>query len=272
MRRSARLAAMTKMLVDRPNRIVSLSEFVDRFGAAKSTVSEDLAIIRDVFAQEGLGRIETITGASGGVRYVPVPGRDEIRRVAQELCQELSSPERILPGGFLYISDLVSSPYLMSRVGEIFAAEFYAKEPDAVVTLETRGIPVALMTARALDVPLAIVRRTGRVTEGTVVTTNYVSGSAKRIETMSLSRRALSPGMKVVIVDDFMKAGGSARGLVDLVAEFGAQVAGVGVLVETAEPAQKLVGEYLSLAVLEGVDMERRQVRVRPSRWVEEAI
>ena len=82
------------------------------------------------------------------------------------------------------------------------------------------------MTARALDVPLAIVRRVNRVTEGTVVTTNYVSGSAKRIETMSLSRRALSPGMKVVIIDDFMKAGGSARGLVDLVAEFGAEVAG----------------------------------------------
>lgn len=272
MRRSARLAAMTKILADRPNRIVSLSEFVDRFGAAKSTVSEDLAIIRDVFAKEGLGRIETITGAAGGVRYVPVPTGEEIARVAQELCDELRSPERILPGGFLYISDIVSSPALMGRVGEIFAAQFHVKAPDAVVTLETRGIPVAVMTARALDVPLAIVRRTGRVTEGTVVTTNYVSGSAKRIETMSLARRALSPGMKVVIVDDFMKAGGSARGLVDLVAEFGAEVAGVGVLVETAEPRQKLVGEYLSLAVLEGVDVEERKVRVRPSRWVSERI
>ena len=89
---------------------------------------------------------------------------------------------------------------------------------------------------------------------------------------MSLSRRALSPGMKVVIVDDFMKAGGSARGLVDLVAEFGAEVAGIGVLVETAEPRQKLVAEYLSLAVLEGVDVEERNVRVRPSRWVQESI
>jgi len=208
MRRSARLAAMAKILVDRPNRIVSLSEFVDRFGAAKSTVSEDLAIIRDVFAKEGLGRIETITGAAGGVRYVPHPSRETIAAVAEELCRELSSPDRILPGGFLYISDLVSSPSLMSRVGEIFAAQFHGKAPDAVVTLETRGIPVALMTARALDVPLAIVRRTSRATEGTVVTTNYVSGSARRIETMSLSRRALSPGMNVVIVDDFMKAEG----------------------------------------------------------------
>lgn len=259
---------MTKILVDRPNRIVSLSEFVDRFDAAKSTVSEDLAIIRDVFAKEGLGRIETITGAAGGVRYVPFPSDEEIAGVVHELCDELSSPERILPGGFLYISDLVSSPALMGRVGEIFAAKFHAKAPDAVVTIETRGIPIALMTARALDVPLAIVRRTSRATEGTVVTTNYVSGSAKRIETMSLSRRALSPGMNVVIVDDFMKAGGSARGLADLVAEFGATVAGVGVLVETAEPRQKLVREYLSLAVLEGVDVERRVVRVRPSHWV----
>ena len=59
---------------------------------------------------------------------------------------------------------------------------------------------------------------------------------------MSLSRRALSPGMKVVIVDDFMKAGGSARGLVDLVGEFGAEVAGIGVLVETAEPAPEIGG------------------------------
>src|SRR5690606_20563640 len=272
MRRSARLAAMAKILVDRPNRIVSLSEFVDRFGAAKSTVSEDLAIIRDVFAKEGVGRIETITGAAGGVRYVPHPSRETIAAVAEELCRELSSPDRILPGGFLYISDLVSSPSLMSRVGEIFAAQFHGKAPDAVVTLETRGIPVALMTARALDVPLAIVRRTSRATEGTVVTTNYVSGSARRIETMSLSRRALSPGMNVVIVDDFMKAGGTARGLVDLVAEFGAAVAGIGVLVETAEPRQKLVREYLSLAVLEGVDVERRTVRVRPSRWVTERV
>ncbi|HLS91435.1 MAG TPA: pur operon repressor [Limnochordia bacterium] len=272
MRRSARLAAMTKILVDRPNRIVSLSEFVERFGAAKSTVSEDLAIIRDVFAKEGLGRIETLTGAAGGVRYVPLPTAQEIAAVVEELCAELASPERILPGGFLYISDLVSSPWLTYRVGEIFAAHFHAKAPDAVVTLETRGIPIALMTARALDVPLAIVRRVNRVTEGTVVTTNYVSGSAKRIETMSLSRRALSPGMKVVIIDDFMKAGGSARGLVDLVGEFGAEVAGIGVLVETAEPRQKLVGEYVSLAVLETVDVERRCVKVRPSHWVTQRV
>ena len=267
-RRSERLAALTKILADRPNRVVSLSEFVERFAAAKSTISEDLAIIRDVFEREGLGRIETITGAAGGVRYVPVLAGRQALAVVEEICRELADPGRILPGGFLYMSDLVSAPALMSRVGEIFATRFQGAAPEAVVTLETRGIPIALMTARALDVPLAIVRRTSRVTEGTVVTMNYVSGSAKRIETMSLSRRALRAGMRVLIVDDFMKAGGSAKGLMDLVEEFGAQVCGVGVLVATAVPARKLVPEYVALAVLEEVDEERRVVRIRPGAWV----
>ncbi len=270
MRRSERLPAMTKMLVDRPNQVISLSEFTERFGAAKSTVSEDLAIVKGVFADQGLGRIETLAGAAGGVKFVPATQPADVRAIVEDMCRDLSDARRILPGGFLYMSDLVSSPRLMSRIGEVFATQFVPAAPTVVVTLETSGIPVALMTARALDVPLAIVRRTSRVTEGSVVTMNYVSGSAKRIETMSLSRRALSEGSRVLIVDDFMKAGGSARGLVDLVEEFGAETVGIGILVETGAPRQKLVKEYVSLAVLESVDEERRFVHVRPSDWVNE--
>lgn len=270
MRRSERLAAVTKILVDNPNRVVSLSEFGERFGAAKSTISEDLAIIRDVFRRMGMGRVETLAGAAGGVRYIPFVSEREMVSTINEICRELADPRRILPGGFLYMSDITASPALMNRVGEIFATRFAQVEPDVVVTVETRGIPVALMTARAFNVPLALVRRISKVTEGTVVTMNYVSGSAKRIETMSLSRRALQPGQRVLVIDDFMKAGGSARGLVDLVEELRAEAVGIGVLVETEEPAHKLVPEYVSLMVLEKVDEEQRKVLVRPSGWVQQ--
>lgn len=270
MRRSQRLPLITKTLLDRPGELISLTELAKRFGAAKSTISEDVAIIRDAFAAQQVGRIETVAGAAGGVRYIPHLSDEAIVETVTELCEALSDPQRILPGGFLYMSDLVSAPTLMSRVGELFADRFHSEGPvDAVVTLETRGIPIALMTARSLNAPLAIVRRASRVTEGTVVTMNYVSGSARRIETMSLSRRALPGGARVLIIDDFMKAGGTARGLVDLMEEFGAKVVGMGVLIATAEPSQKLVKEYTSLAVLERVDEERREVVVRPSSWVE---
>jgi purine operon repressor len=269
MRRSERIAAVAKMLIDRPSCVISLSEFGERFGAAKSTISEDLSIIRDVFSQMHLGKIETLTGAAGGVRYIPFLWDHVIVETVDEICKDLADPQRILAGGFLYMSDITSSPTLMTRVGEIFATRFAQVEPDVVVTVETRGIPIAMMTARAFNVPLAIVRRTSRVTEGTVVTMNYVSGSAKRIETMSLSRRALQPDQRVLIIDDFMKAGGSARGLVDLVGELHAQVVGIGVLVETEVPEHKLVPEYESLVVLEQVDDQARRVLVRPSKWVQ---
>jgi purine operon repressor len=250
--------------------VVPLAVFGERFGAAKSTISEDLAIIRDVFQRADLGKVETLAGAAGGVRFVPLMSSLEIVDTVRGICGELADPGRILPGGFLYMSDITSSPSLMTGVGEIFATRFAEAMPDVVVTLETRGIPIALMTARAFNVPLAIVRRASRVTEGTVVTTNYVSGSAKRIETMSLSRRALQPGQRALIIDDFMKAGGSARGLVDLLGELRAEAVGIGVLVETEEPRIKLVRDYVSLVVLEKVDEETKQVLVHPSQWVDD--
>ncbi len=268
MRRSERISAVTKLLVDRPHQIITLAELGELLGAAKSTLSEDIAIIRDTCQQLGLGRVETLPGAAGGVRYIPLLGREAMRAVVDQLVATLSEPERILPGGFLYMSDIVAAPYLLSRIGELFATRFHEREPQAVVTVETRGIPIALMTARALNVPLAIVRRSTRLSEGTVLTMNYVSGSARRIETMSLSRRAIAPGTRVLVIDDFMKAGGTARGLVDLMGEFGAPVVGVGVLIETLEPRQKLVRDYVSLVVLEAVEEETRTVKVRASEWI----
>ncbi|NLY47291.1 MAG: pur operon repressor [Tissierella sp.] len=268
LRRSARIAAVTKLLVDRPYQTITLTHLSELLGAAKSTLSEDIAIIRETFARLELGRVETIAGAAGGVRYAPLLSGAQMRAVVGGLVEALSDPERILPGGFLYVNDIVAAPQLLAQIGELFATRFYDREPDVVVTVETRGIPIAMMTARALNVPLAIVRRSRRLGDGTVVTMNYVSGSAQRIETMSLSRRAVPAGSRVLIIDDFMKAGGTARGLVDLMGEFDAEVAGIGVLIETAAPEEKLVDDYTSLVVLEAVRERPREVVVRPSAWL----
>ena len=67
-RRNERMSAMMKILAAKPNRIFTLSYFCDLFGSAKSTMSEDIDILRDVVAHFGLGELETVTGAAGGVR------------------------------------------------------------------------------------------------------------------------------------------------------------------------------------------------------------
>ena len=56
---------------------------------------------------------------------------------------------------------------------------------------------------------------------------------------MSLSRRAVRGRTARAIVDDFMRAGGTARGMVDMMREFSVTVVGVCVLISTKEPVKK---------------------------------
>jgi purine operon repressor len=87
-RRNERMTAMMKLLSGTPNRIFTLSSFCELFGAAKSTMSEDIDILRDVVSQFGLGELETVTGAAGGVRYRTKIKRPAARQFISELSQK----------------------------------------------------------------------------------------------------------------------------------------------------------------------------------------
>ena len=54
----------------------------------------------------------------------------------------------------------------------------------------------------------------------------------------------------MLIIDDFLKGGGTAQGLIDMMAEFNAEVTGVGVLIATRQPEQKLISDYVPLLEL----------------------
>lgn len=267
-RRTERIVAMTKVLTDQPNQLFSLNYFSSLFGTAKSTISEDLGIIKEAVVNYGIGVIETLPGATGGVRYLPYNTTDRIQQLVEQLCIKLTNPERVIPGGFLYMSDILFSPQLMNRVGEIFLTKFAVSKPNHILTVETKGIPLAMMTARAFNVPVVMVRRDSRVTEGSSVSINYISGSTRRIQTMSLPRRALPQGARVLVMDDFMKAGGTAKAMIDLVHEVGAEVVGTAVLVATAQPEDKLVQDYCALMVLNKIEDTTREIEVQASQWI----
>lgn len=263
-RRVERVVALSKMLIDMPGKLFSLGHFSNIFGAAKSTLSEDIVTIKQAIEQFGLGTVETVSGASGGLRYTPYWSEERMNTFLSEMAMRLAEPERVIPGGFLYMSDILFMPDLMVQVGEIFRTRFAHLAPDYIMTVETKGIPLAFTTARAFGLPLVIVRQGGKVTEGPSVSINYVTGSSKRIQTMSLPRRALAAGSKVLVIDDFMKAGGTARGMIDLANEVGAKVVGTGVLIATNEPEKKLVDEYLALLILHDVDPHTKKIDIRP--------
>lgn len=265
-RRSERIVIMTKELLENPHQLFTLGYFAETFQSAKSSISEDLAIIKETLKQTGQGDLETISGAAGGVKYLPYSSGEIENQFLDDLAQQLSNAQRILPGGYLYMTDIIYNPASVAKLGKIFAHRFQEKKPEYVVTVETKGIPIALMTAQAFNVPLLIIRDDSRVTEGSAVSINYVSGSSRKIGTMSLARRALKPEAKVIIIDDFMKAGGTAKGMMDLMKEFRAEVLGMGVLIDTKEPENKLVDNYLGLLELVELDEKKEKVIVRTKK------
>jgi purine operon repressor len=84
---------------------------------------------------------------------------------------------------------------------------------------------------------------------------------------MTLPLRAVPQGARALFIDDFLRGGGTARGVYDLMREFQAEIVGIGVLIETTQPRDKLVDQYVSLLVFDGADETQGLIRLRPSRW-----
>ena len=261
-RRSERLIDMTSYLLEHPRELVPLTYFAEKYGSAKSSISEDLGIIKETFEARGVGILKTVPGAAGGVKFYVHIGQEEATALIEELCKVFESPDRLLPGGYLYLNDILGNPTIVRNVGRVIASAYAKAEIDAVMTVATKGIPIAYAVAGFLNVPVVIVRRDPKVTEGSTVSINYVSGSTKRIQTMVLSKRSLSEGSRVLIVDDFMKAGGTILGMKDLLKEFNASVAGIAVLIESEEPEERLVDDYISLLHLSNVNVKDKTISV----------
>ena len=264
-KRAERLSVMGKILTSSPNKIFTLSYFCEMFGAAKSTVSEDTAILARTWRTFRLGTVETVTGAAGGVRYRPAGNVQSARPFIQQLCERLAEPDRMLPGGYLYLSDILAEPETVRRIGELMAAQYYDAGADFVLTMETKGIPVALEAANALHLPLVIARRSIKVYEGGAVNISYVSGNGS-IEMMSLSRRAVREGQSCIIVDDFTRGGGTARGMYSLMAEFGITVKGA-CFVLAMRGAQPDGEDEKAVMILDPI-VPGAPVVVRPGNWI----
>lgn len=265
MKRSERLVSLTNYFFENPKKHTSLPFFSEKYQVAKSSISEDLVIVDRVMKEEGIGHLQTLPGAAGGVRYIPGLSKENSKQFIQELCHTLEDPARILPGGYLYMSDILGDPKLVKQIGRVMASAFSGLNIDVVMTVATKGIPLAYAVASVLNVPVVIVRRDPKVTEGSSVSINYVSGSSRRIQTMVLPKRSLQEKANVCIIDDFMKAGGTITGMKSLLDEFGASVEAIGVLAEADdEEDERVVENYTSLVKIMNVDMKQKYIEVYP--------
>lgn len=262
--RNTRVSIITKILMENPNKIIGLNRFSELLNAAKSTISEDIFIVRESLEKKDMGTIETIAGAAGGIKFVPNIGDEERNKFIEELCEVMSANNRLVASKFIYVTDLMFDPAIIGKAGVILASFFKKEAIDYVITVETKGIPLAYEVAKNLGVQMIVARRDSKVTEGSTLSINYVSGTSGRIQQMCLSKKALKNGSRCIFIDDFMRGGGTAKGIIDLLREFDSELVGIGVLVDNKISSNKLIKDYISLVDVVELE-EERGIKIIPS-------
>ncbi|MGO4373542.1 xanthine phosphoribosyltransferase, partial [Paenibacillus sp. MCAF20] len=109
-------------------------------------------------------------------------------------------------------------PQLMWEVGKLFVERFEGSRITKILTLESSGIAPAVMAALQLDVPLIFARKRKSLTlKDDLYTESVYSFTKQEVSEVSVSRKFLSAGERVLIIDDFLANGDAALGLAGIV-------------------------------------------------------
>ena len=81
------MVVISNYLINHPYELTSLNTFAERYESAKSSISEDIVIIKRAFEEMEIGNIETITGAGGGVVFTPSISDQESKEIVRGSLQ-----------------------------------------------------------------------------------------------------------------------------------------------------------------------------------------
>ncbi|MBT5495799.1 MAG: adenine phosphoribosyltransferase [Alphaproteobacteria bacterium] len=141
-----------------------------------------------------------------------------------------SIPDFPKPGILFYdISTLLAHPGAWRHCVDRLAADVKPLAPDLLVGIESRGFLTAAPLALELGCGFAMIRKKGKLPGATIGHTYDLEYGSDTIE---IQADAISPGQRVVIMDDLLATGGTASAAVELIRDVGGVVAGASFIVE----------------------------------------
>lgn len=149
---------------------------------------------------------------------------------------------------------------LFDQIGEEFKKRFEGTPINKILTIEASGIGIACVAARQFDVPVIFAKKSKSINiEGEVYVAEVESFTHKCKNQVIVSKKFLNPDDNVLITDDFLANGCALQGLISIVTSAGANVAGIGIVIEkgfqTGGQIIRNLGYHLeSLAIVDEMD------------------
>ncbi|KXH84089.1 xanthine phosphoribosyltransferase [Sporosarcina sp. HYO08] len=124
-------------------------------------------------------------------------------------------------------------PVLMKAIGEEFARRFENDGITKIVTIESSGIAPSVMAGLTLGVPVIFARKRKSLTlTDHLYTASVHSYTKQETNEISVSKDFVTKEDTVLVIDDFLANGQAALGLIDIVSQADAKLAGVGIVIE----------------------------------------
>ena len=171
----------------------------------------------------------------------------------------------VKPGNVLKVDSFLNHQMdiaLIDRIGEEFHERFKDKPVTKVLTIEASGIAIACAVARCFGVPMVFAKKSQSVNiDGDVYVAEVESFTHKNKNRVIVSKRFLSEGDHVLIIDDFLANGCALQGLISITETAGATVEGLGIVIEKGFQyggrAIRNLGYHLeSIAIVQSMDAE----------------
>ena len=178
------------------------------------------------------------------------------------LKERILKDGRCFEGGILKVDNFINhqmDPILMKSMAVEFVRRFASSKIDKILTVEASGIAPAIMVGYLLELPVVFAKKKIPSTMENMLVTEVFSFTKNKSYKVCVSKDYLCPGDKVLFIDDFLAHGNAAKGMIDLVQQAGAELVGMGFLIEKdfQDGGAFLRNEGIhveSLAIIESLD------------------
>lgn len=182
--------------------------------------------------------------------------------IMKVLKERILKEGRCYPGGILKVDKFINhqmDPNLMKDIAVEFIRRFASSNVNKILTIEASGIAPAIMMGFLLNLPVVFAKKKKPNTMENMLSTTVSSFTKQRQYNVIISKEYLNENDRVLFIDDFLAYGNAAKGIMELVEQSGAELVGMGFIIEKAFQDG---GRYLrekgihveSLAIIESLD------------------
>lgn len=154
------------------------------------------------------------------------------------LKQMIKERGELRPGGVVIVSGFLNhrmDTRLIDSIGEEFYRIFKDEAPTLILTVEASGIGIACLTARYFGVDVVFAKKSqSKNLTGNTYSSLVRSFTRGTVFEVRVDKSCITPGDRVLLIDDFLADGEALRGLIDIVNQAGATVVGAGICIEKA--------------------------------------